>query len=186
MKILVTDDSKLSRTILKDTLLSLGHEVIYAESGEEALQLFKKVHPDLIILDVLMKGMNGFQCATKLRAITKQEWIPIIFLNSKIDDESIAKGIDAGGDDYLSKPVSKITLSAKIKSMERIADMRHKLLQTTKELEILSTTDVLTGLYNRLQFDKKLNEIIEENKRYPRIISLFLIDLDHFKIVNDT
>lgn len=186
MKILVVDDSKLSRTITMNALVNLGHEVISASSGEEAIEIFRHENVDLIILDVVMEGMSGFQCATELRSLNSKEWIPIIFLSSQIDDESISKGIDAGGDDYLSKPFSKITLSAKIKSMERIADMRHKLIKTTHELEILSVTDALTGLNNRLQFDKTLKIAIAQAQRHRHKTALMFIDIDHFKDVNDT
>lgn len=186
MKILITDDSILSRTITRDALVKLGHTVVCAASGEEAIALFQTENPDLIILDVVMNGMNGFQCAAKIRALSRQEWIPIIFLSSVVDDESVARGIDAGGDDYLCKPFSEITLAAKIKSMERIAEMRHKLLDTTKKLEVLSTTDVLTNVYNRLQFDKTLKEVIAEDDRHQRVSALLFIDVDHFKHINDT
>ncbi len=186
MKILVVDDSKLSRTITMNALVNLGHQVISASSGEEAINIFKQENIDLILLDVIMAGMSGFQCATELRSIKEKGWIPIIFLSSAIDDESIAKGIDAGGDDYLSKPFSKITLSAKIKSMERIAEMRHQLIKITEKLETLSVTDSLTGLYNRMQFDKALKNVIAQAERHHHSIALLFIDIDHFKDVNDT
>lgn len=186
MKILIADDSKLSRVTLENALSQLGHEVIAAQSGEEAIIFFKEERPDLIILDVVMKGMNGFECATAIRKIDSRDWIPIIFLSSSIDDAYIARGIDAGGDDYLTKPFSPITLSAKIKSMQRIADMRNELIQTTYKLKVLSSTDSLTNIYNRLQFDKTLIEVIANSKRFQDKFALFFIDIDHFKEVNDT
>jgi diguanylate cyclase (GGDEF)-like protein len=186
MRILIAGDSKFSRATLRDALTKLGHKVLVAENGEEAIKLFQMQRPDLVILDVLMEIMDGFECATKLRAINESEWIPIIFLSSAIDDESIAKGIDAGGDDYLSKPFSEITLSAKIKSMQRIADMRHKLIEATEKLEALSSTDALTGLYNRFQFDRTLQEVIAQTTRDKQLAALLFIDVDHFKNVNDS
>jgi diguanylate cyclase (GGDEF)-like protein len=131
--------------------------------------------------------MNGFECATKLRALIQPEnWIPIIFLSAKVDDESIQQGIDAGGDDYITKPFSDITLAAKIKAMQRIADMRSKLVETTHKLSLLSATDALTGLYNRFQFDKTIVEKTYSAERYKYLIGLLFIDLDNFKLINDT
>lgn len=186
MKILVADDSKTNLTLISHSLTELGHEVIPANSAEEAIRLFQSQRPDLIILDVVMEKMDGFTCAKKIRALSMEDWIPIIFLSSAVDDENIAKGISAGGDDYLTKPYSDIVLSAKIKAMERIANMRQKLYEATVKLNVLSSTDTLTGLYNRLQFDKTLIEKFSYSKRHKKLLALLFIDLDKFKIVNDT
>lgn len=184
MKILIADDSKLSRARLVDALDHLGHLIIEATSGEEAIELFKSNTPDLVILDVVMGGMSGFECATRLRQANKDS-IPIIFLSSSLDDEYISQGIDAGGDDYLTKPFSPITLSAKIKAMQRIADMRSELIDNTKKLNQLSSTDTLTGLYNRFYFEKKLTEVFAHAARHKNKFALMFVDIDHFKEVND-
>lgn len=186
MKILVADDSKTNLALITASLQKLGHDVMTVMSGDDVLVVFKKQHPDLIILDVVMKEMDGFECAKKIRAIEGEDWIPIIFLSSSVDDISIAKGISAGGDDYLTKPFSEITLEAKIKAMQRIAEMRKRLYETTQELLILSSTDPLTGVYNRLQFEKTLKEKLSEADRHHYILSLLFVDLDHFKTINDT
>lgn len=186
MKILVADDSKTTRTLLALSLKKLGHEVIEATNGQQALELFQKDRPDLIILDVIMEGIDGFECARMIRNINTDDWIPIIFLSGAVDDENIARGINAGGDDYLTKPYSEITLFAKIKAMQRIADMRTKLYEMTQKLSALSSTDALTGIYNRLQFDRAVKEKISYANRYSKKIALLFIDLDKFKIVNDT
>lgn len=186
MKILVADDSKTNIALITASLHRLGHQVIPASSGEQAITLFINEHPDLIILDVVMEGMDGFECARKIRALESEDWIPIIFLSSSIDDVSIANGISAGGDDYIAKPFSEITLEAKIKAMQRIAEMRKKLYATTQELQILSATDPLTHLYNRLQFEKTLKAKLSEADRHKTNIALMYIDLDHFKTINDT
>lgn len=186
MKILVAEDTKTNLSIITAILTSLGHEVIPASSGEEALQLFAENKPDLIILDVVMGGIDGFTCAKRIRAIDNEDWIPIIFLSAQIDDEHITAGIEAGGDDYLTKPYSEARLAAKVRAMQRIANMRKKLFDLTKQLEILSSTDRLTGLYNRLQFEKTIQERISEAERSHTIFALLYMDLDKFKIVNDT
>jgi diguanylate cyclase (GGDEF)-like protein len=186
VKILVADDSKTSLAIITDSLQRFGHEVIAVSSGEAAIHMFKQSKPDLIILDVVMEGMDGFECAKKIREINDEDWIPIIFLSASVDDSSIAKGINAGGDDYIAKPFSKITLQAKIKAMQRIAEMRNKLFVTTQELMILSSTDTLTGIYNRLQFERTLKEKLSETDRHGYLLALMFIDIDNFKNINDT
>jgi len=186
MKILIADDSKTTRALLVESLKKLGHEVLVATNGQEAIDIFQSQHPDLLILDVIMEGIDGFECAKRIRSLENDVWIPIIFLSGAVDDENIAKGINAGGDDYLTKPYSEITLFAKIKAMQRISDMRSKLYEMTKKLSTLSSTDVLTGIYNRLQFDKSLKEKMAHADRYNQTMALLFLDLDNFKTINDT
>ena len=197
MKILVVDDSKTSLLLIKTSLEKLGHEVISEQRPKNAVKLFKTIHPDLVILDVMMEDLDGYQLAKEIRNVNlAEEWVPIIFLSGMINDESIAKGIDAGGDDYLTKPFSEVTLAAKIKAMQRIAEMRQRLYEATKQLQIaneklheLSFTDELTKIANRRAFDQALaNEwrracrLTTENKQ----IALIMIDIDYFKFYNDT
>lgn len=186
MKILIADDSKTTLAILEAQLQKLGAEVIAVNGGKDAIEAFKQNRPDLIILDVVMESVDGYECARQIREISKNDWIPIIFLSSSIDDISIEKGIDAGGDDYLTKPCSEITLAAKIKAMQRIADMRKKLYETTQKLYLLSSTDSVTGLYNRLQFERSLKETLADVDRHHHTMALLFLDLDHFKNINDT
>lgn len=185
MKILIADDSKTTREILLLSLKSLGHEVLPAKSGKEAIDIYLHNRPDLIILDVIMDDIDGFECAKIIRSLESDDWIPIIFLSSSVDDESIAKGIDSGGDDYLTKPFSEITLAAKIKAMQRIADMRRKLYDLTQKLNILSLTDPLTGLNNRLHFIRIMQNTIEKADKNHTMMALLFLDLDKFKPVND-
>lgn len=186
MKILVTDDSKTNLSMITRVLTKLGHTVLTANNGMEAIEIFQQEHPDLIILDVVMEGINGFETARRIRRIDSINWIPIVFLSGTVDDINIAKGIDAGGDDYLTKPCSDITLAAKIKAMQRIADMRKNLFEATQRLYLLSSTDPLTGIYNRLQFDRSLPEILTIADRFNHQIALMFLDLDNFKYINDS
>lgn len=186
MKILIADDSKTTRSLLASSLKKLGHDIIEAENGQQAIDVFLNSRPDLIILDVIMEGLDGFECARRIRSFNTDDWIPIIFLSGAVDDENIARGINAGGDDYLTKPYSEITLFAKIKAMQRIADMRNKLYELTQKLSTLSSTDPLTGVYNRLQFDRAIKERISFAKRHNKIMALLFVDIDKFKTINDT
>lgn len=186
MKILVADDSKTFLELITNSLHKLGHEVTSVSSGEEAIKEFQNNPPDLVILDVTMPGMNGFECARQIRHLTPDDWFPIIFLSASVNDQSIAQGIDAGGDDYLTKPYSDITLQAKIKAMQRIAEMRQQLLHKTNELKHISTTDILTGLFNRFHFEIILRKRMAAAARHHYNIGILFIDLDYFKTINDT
>lgn len=185
MKILVVDDSRTSLAIISASLLKLGHQVITAMTAEQGIECFKNEPFDLVILDVVMQDMSGFDCAKKLRTLNHESWIPIIFLSAAVEDISVSLGIDSGADDYLTKPFSEVLLAAKIKAMQRISEMQKKLFDMTKKLTILSSTDVLTHTANRGQFEKILREKISYANRYHVQFTLFFIDLDHFKEVND-
>lgn len=185
MKILVADDSETGLAILSDSLKKLGHTVMSASSGQEAIKMFRQDQPDLVILGVVMQYMNGFDCARKLREIHKGDWVPIIFLSNSVDDNSISQGMDAGGDDYLTKPISETILAAKIIAMQRIADTQKKLREATYKINILSSTDILTGIDNRLQFDTVIRDKIEYASHHNIKFALLLIDLDNFKSIND-
>jgi diguanylate cyclase (GGDEF)-like protein len=191
MKILLVDDTLTERMIITSYLKRMGHEVITGENGEEAVSLFKSTKPDLVLLDVIMPVMDGYQAARQIREAT-DEWIPIIFLSAKTDPEDIAAGIEAGGDDYLTKPADKIVVGAKMGAMQRIAAMRKRLLSVSQELEDanrelqrLVCIDGLTGLTNRRQLDTLLVEATRRcaRGRYP--VSVIMADIDHFKSYND-
>jgi diguanylate cyclase (GGDEF)-like protein len=197
VKILAVDDSKTLLMLLSNSLKKMGHEVVVTTNPKESVTLYIQEQPDLVILDVVMtEDMSGYDCAKAIRKAKSDDvWIPIIFLSSMIDDDSIAKGIDVGGDDYLTKPVSEITLAAKIRAMQRIADMRKKLIETQEKLEAandqlydLSYIDGLTKIANRRFFDEHFNS---EWRRACRLknkeacLSLIMIDIDHFKFYND-
>jgi CheY-like chemotaxis protein len=146
MKILVVDDSATIRNILKGILEESGHEVFEVNSGENAVEFFSdQKKPDLILMDVEMSGMSGYDTAKKIRAIESDseeknvdDWIPIVFLSSHSDDESLSAGIEAGGDDYLFKPFSKTVLNSKLKAMERIYSMKQAIVSQKKMVESMN------------------------------------------------
>lgn len=162
MKILIVDDSATIRNILKTTLQENGHTVEQATSGDQAIELFSNKKPDLILMDVEMEGMDGYETARKIRGIEKsdnnkviEDWIPIVFLSSHSDDQSLSAGIEAGGDDYLFKPFSTVVLNSKLKAMERIYFMRQAIV-AQKELvekmnqELLEEQIVAKSIYDNI------------------------------------
>lgn len=136
MNILIVDDTKTDRLLLSLHLTRLGHQVIEAEDGPQALaQYGEHEHDlDLILMDVQIPSINGFDTVKTIRQRQKekqQEWMPIIFLSASVSIENIERGMEVGGDDYLTKPVHYKVLAAKMRTMQRITDMRRRLLKAT-------------------------------------------------------
>ena len=185
MNILLVEDSATLRFAMTAYILDAGHKALVAESGERALQIIENSVVDLIIMDVEMPGLNGFETTRLIREWLKGFWLPIIFVTGKNDEKSYTEGIEAGGDDYLIKPISAVILRAKIHAMERIIEMRDTLSQLNDKLEKLSQTDSLTQVYNRRAFD----DIAQKNwlvaTRRQSSISVLMLDVDHFKLYND-
>lgn len=190
MKVLIADDTNTDRLLLKLHLAKLGCDVIEARDG---LEVTEKFHThmddiDLILIDVQMPKMNGFEAVKKIRKLQKethQEWFPIIFLSASGEERDIEDGILAGGDDYLTKPISQKILAAKMLAMKRISDMRGRLVASNKMLEQLASTDHLTGVANRRSFEVMLDDALESAHSDSLAIACAIYDLDNFKQVND-
>ena len=185
MKILLVEDSATLRYTMEAYIKEAGHHSIVAESGEKAVQIVESDPIDMILMDVEMPGLNGFETTRLIREILQDQWIPIIFVSGKSDEDSFEEGIAVGGDDYLIKPVSKVILQAKIKAMERIAMMRAQLHKLNAELTQLSQRDSLTQLLNRRAFDERANEAWRLASRAKQPLSILLFDIDYFKKYND-
>jgi len=126
---LVVDDEPTNRFILKSLLKKNNFEVVEAINGEQAIDLFLEKDPDIIFMDIMMPVMNGYIATEKIKSLSKEKFIPVIFLTAMTSDESLNKCIDSGGDDFLTKPFNKTILMSKIQSMRRIQDL---LTQTTR------------------------------------------------------
>ncbi len=192
MKILVAEDNLADRLIIRRHLQSMGHEVMLAQDGEEAIDLFKREDPEVVLLDVRMPGMNGYAAVQKMRSMDLEWQRPILFLSSNTDPEAFVTGIKAGGDDYLFKPINRDILEAKLIAMERIVAMRKQLIALTAELawenekaQEIANIDGLTGLANRRYLDQVLEQEIKRAAREKQPITVIMIDIDFFKDYND-
>src|SRR2546428_10745476 len=127
MKILIVDDSATIRAGLKGLVERMGHTVAEAENGEEALQLYKRERPGLVLIDVMMPVMDGYDAARRMRDASPDEWVPIIFLSSKEDDQDLDRAIEAGGGDYPLQPGRFVVLDAQNPALHRIEAIGSKL-----------------------------------------------------------
>lgn len=193
MKALVVEDTLTSLAAVSFQLERMGITPVCARDGASGLEAFDAHKPDLILLDIILPGIDGYEVARRIRAREKEgEWTPIIFLTARASDEDLEQGIAAGGDDYLTKPVSEIVLRAKLNAMQRIMQMRYSLVVLTRklaaanqELQRLSSLDGLTGISNRRQFDETLDREWRRAIRARLGLTLMFCDVDFFKQYND-
>ncbi|MCP5268888.1 MAG: diguanylate cyclase [Zoogloeaceae bacterium] len=194
MKTLVVEDTRTALKLTCHYLERMGITPIPAENGNDAVDLFLSERPDMVLLDIILPDIDGFEVARRLRQLEQPgEWTPILFLTSLTSDEDLEKGIAAGGDDYIFKPVSDVVLGAKIRAMQRIIQMRYSLLVLTRkldtanqELKRLSSLDGLTGIANRRHFDETLEREWRRSMRQGAEFSILLCDVDNFKQYNDS
>ena len=138
LKILAADDNKTNLHIIKVFLTKLGHEAILAENGQEAVQKFVDERPDMILMDIMMPVMDGFEASRQIKALCQEHWIPLIFVSAMSRDENLVEGLEAGGDDYLTKPINFVVLEAKIRSMQRSLEMQRQAGEALKRLQTVS------------------------------------------------
>ncbi|HID57223.1 TPA: diguanylate cyclase [Candidatus Poribacteria bacterium] len=178
-KVLVIDDIDDDIRIIEKGLKPFDYEVLKAKTGEEGLKIAKVEQPDVILLDIMMPGMDGYKVCEELRSDYATRDIPILFVSAKVETSDIIEGFQRGGDDYITKPFSLQELAARVNAAMRIKERQDN-------LKMMSITDELTGLYNRRYLNERLTEEIERARRYKYPISCLMLDLDHFKDVNDT
>ncbi|MBD3290957.1 diguanylate cyclase [candidate division KSB1 bacterium] len=192
-KVLVVDDVPLNRKLQQAYLDAVGYEVLLAQDGVEALQRVEEETPDLILLDVMMPKMNGFQVCRRLKNNDTTRFIPVIMVTALNETEDKIKGIEAGADDFICKPFNKLELLARVKSLLRIKHLHDELETKIKELEAtqrklyqLAITDGLTRLHNYRYFNEQLLHELSRAKRHNLHVSVAMMDIDYFKTYNDT
>jgi diguanylate cyclase (GGDEF)-like protein len=184
-RVLVVEDSRTQAEWLAQVLSREGYEVVIASDGREAIRRVRSDPPDLVLLDMILPDMDGLEVLRVLKSRTDEQFIPVILLSVKSDLDSRVTGLRIGADDFLAKPFADAEILARAGAMLRIKSLQDQLRTAKEQLEKLSATDGLTGLYNHRHFEERLNEEFRRAQRYSDPVSLVMLDLDHFKSVND-
>jgi diguanylate cyclase (GGDEF)-like protein len=176
--LLIVDDEKHNRTLLLE-LLKDSYQIIFAKNGRQALELAATHRPDLILLDVLMPEMDGYQTINALKADEASRDIPVIFISALDSADDEAQGLELGAADYITKPFHPSIVRARIRNHLQI-------LQQRRQLEQLSLVDSLTEIPNRRRFSQVLEQEWRRCLRKQEPLSLVVVDVDHFKLYNDS
>ncbi len=178
-KVLIIDDAEQIHHLVRARLKGLDVDVMCSATGQTGLAAAKAEMPDLVLLDVNMPGMSGFEVCKLLKDNPDTYNIPVIFLTGVDETVNKVKGFDLGAVDYVTKPFDPAELRARVRSA----------LKTKELMDMLTTQaqiDGLTGLHNRRYFDRRLEQELAEGQRYKRPVGMLLLDIDHFKSINDT
>jgi two-component system, cell cycle response regulator len=189
LTVLVVDDDDALRTLTSRWLTKSKMDVIEAASGEAAIAALTAEHEriDAVVLDVMLPGIDGFQTLERIRALPAGSQVPVVLLTAHATgDKDVVRGIEAGAFDHLSKPFSGPVLVAKVRRLCERGRGERELRRQLFSAEKTATIDVLTGLANRRNFEARLREETANAKRRSEPFSLVLLDLDHFKSINDT
>jgi two-component system, cell cycle response regulator len=185
-KILIADDSAVYRKLLEQQVFSLGPaSVLVTKSVQEALELFERERPDLIIADWVMPDATGIELCQRIREAAKSSYTYIIILTSKSEKRDLVKALSAGADDYLTKPFDPDELLARARVGLRLIDLHRQIETQNRLLEELALTDPLTNLPNRRAVVNWSERQLGGSARHKFPLWLVLVDLDHFKSVND-
>ena len=178
--VLIVDDDRTTRFVIRNVMEDAGHYVLEARNGEEALKIFNEQLPDLILMDANMPVMDGFATCHQVRKHPEGSQIPILIITGLDDEHSIERAFAVGATDYIPKPVNIAVLG---KRVERLLEAS----RAEKHMRHLAFVDPLTGLPNRTQFTNRLRELLEVRERgNARALAILFIDVDRFKLINDT
>jgi diguanylate cyclase (GGDEF)-like protein len=188
MKILLVEDTRTVAAVMAARLSAFGYEVRIAANGQIAVDAYREWQPDLVLMDIEMPVMNGFEATNRIRAYEATRewaWTPILFLTASDTPENLVTAIEAGGDDFLAKSVPEAVLQAKMKALSRIAELRRRLAMANRKLAETASRDGLTGLRNRRSMDLETDAAWYAAVQAGRSLGLLMIDVDHFKKYND-
>ncbi|HJS98881.1 MAG TPA: diguanylate cyclase [Terriglobales bacterium] len=184
--ILIAEDDRMFRVLLQSWLEGRGYGVTIAENGEQAWELLQSESaPKLVILDWMMPGMTGPEICRKLRAQASQQYRYVLLLTARSDKQDLVAGLEAGADDYLSKPFDAPELHARLEVGQRILDLQDQLLAAQEALRFDATHDALTGVWNGGAIMQAMAREIERAARMQTALGIIMLDLDNFKKVND-
>lgn len=192
MRILIAEDEAIARKVLARAVETLGHECIVAEDGEQAWSIFQQEHPEVIISDRMMPGIDGLELCRRVRT-TAETYTYFVLVTGLDEVAQRLEGMRAGADDYLPKPLNKNDLELRLIAAERVTALHRQIREQRASLEHLNEKfyrqgriDTLTDMPNRLHLQEDLGRLNARVKRYDRCYGIALMDVDHFKQYNDT
>jgi len=190
-KVLIVDDTTANIEILYK-ILHGEYDVFFAKNGRDGIKVVQREMPDLILLDIMMPEMDGYQVCTQLKADPLTASIPVIFITAMGSEEDETKGLDCGAIDYLTKPISPPIVRARVRNhlelkrnRDTLESLGRELVDKNLELKKLAREDGLTALANRRHFNEILEAEIKRAYRTRQFLSLILCDVDYFKRFND-
>ena len=186
MKVLIAEDDRVSCRALQSLLRKWGYEVIAATDGTQAWNALREEdRPPLAILDWLMPGMDGLEVCRMVRRQQSEPYVYVLMLTAKADKSDIVEGLEAGADDYLTKPFNPQELRVRLRAGRRIVELQSQLIRARESLKDRATHDPLTGLLNRSLLDEILQQEMARSARQGTPLAVMIADLDHFKDIND-
>jgi two-component system, cell cycle response regulator len=185
--VLIAEDDPICRRVLQSRLHNWGFRVITAEDGLQAWEIVQRGDaPDLLILDWVMPGIDGPELCRRIRERRDAIYPYILLVTGKDDTQDVVRGLEAGADDYLSKPFDPTELRARLQVGKRILALQHELIKAREELRFQANHDALTGIFSRAAILSLLNRELQRAARSGMLTGILMMDLDHFKIINDT
>jgi diguanylate cyclase (GGDEF)-like protein len=186
MKVLAAEDNPVFQTMLRNLLTKWGYEAVIVSDGDQAWRHLEGPDPPpLAILDWMMPGADGVELCRRVRASVREPYIYIILLTARTQSEDLVEGIEAGADDYLTKPFNAHELHARLRAGQRILDLQKELLAARETLRQQAMQDALTGLWNHGAIFELLDKELARTAREHTSVAVLMVDLDHFKSVND-
>lgn len=182
--ILIVDDMQENLLLLSDILHS-EYDIKIAKNGEKALDIIAAGGVDLVLLDIVMPVMDGYEVCKILQDNPKTKHIPIIFVTAKTNPKDEQKGFELGAEDYITKPFNPATVKARVKTHINLHLQQLELKRHIKLIEKISITDGLTDIFNRRHFNETFPKIINSAKRKDELVCFLMLDIDHFKLYND-
>jgi diguanylate cyclase (GGDEF)-like protein len=186
LRLLVADDTVVSRKILARTLEDLGHDVVCVANGAEAWERLRAEPIRLVVTDWVMPELSGVELTRKIRNADFKHYVYVILVSSRCERADRLEGLEAGGDDYVTKPFDPAELAFRVRAGERVVRLEEQLALSNERLRRLTLLDELTGVGNRRAFEQSFRAMGAAAERYGTPLGLAMIDIDRFKQYNDT
>ncbi|MEO8372767.1 MAG: diguanylate cyclase [Candidatus Solibacter sp.] len=187
MRVLAAEDNPVFQAMLKTMLTRWGYQAVMARNGTEAFRILESEDaPRLAVLDWMMPGMDGVEICRRVRSSNREPYVYILLLTARTEAQDLIEGMDAGADDYLTKPFNAQELRVRLRAGHRILNLQEELMRTREALRQQATHDGLTGLFNRTTILEKLDDELARSQRSGEPVGLLMVDIDRFKLINDT